>query len=289
MSLAVACLCISIAASTVMWPLNRWVTRSGARPLASGCWLSLLGAALAAPAALAAGQDLLDPVAWAVGAVVGAAFAFGYCFALMKCVQIGPLGPSAAVNNMGLLWPVVLGAVWLDPHPLGIPAWIGLAAVVAALVLFGFGSAGGGGPAKRMSLTWGFWALATWVAAGVAMSVQLVGMRRFAVQPISLVCAYLATSALFLLPFAIRGKVLAPKRGELLAGAGNGALQVVSASCLFFAIRQLPVEIAYPFAIGAPLIFALVLGRVVYRDAVSPAGWNASALGIAGLVLLSLR
>jgi len=288
MIIAMTFLGLSIVGSTLMWPLNRRVADSGSRPLAYGFWISATGAAVALVASLATGQDLGNPRVWLVGAVMGAAFAFGYCFALQRCVAIGPLGPSAAVNNMGLLWPVVIGAVWLDPHPLGAPSWIGLAAVAVSFVLFGAGS-GGGDSAKRLSMEWGFWALATWVASGVSMSAQLVGSLAAPGSPVPLVGACLATSAALLLPFAIRRRALRPTRIEFGAGLANGIFQVAGVSFMLLALRRLPVEVVFPFAIGVPLIATLLLGRFVYRDTVSPAGWAASGVGLAGLVLLSLR
>jgi drug/metabolite transporter (DMT)-like permease len=281
-------LVLSIVGSTLMWPLNRRVADSGSRPLAYGFWISATGAVTATLVSLATRQDLANPRLWLVGAVMGAAFAFGYCFALQRCVAMGPLGPSAAVNNMGLLWPVVIGAVWLDPHPLGAPAWIGLAAVAVSLLLFGAGS-GGGDSAKRLSMEWGLWALATWAASGVSMSAQLMGSLTAPESPVPLVAACLATSTVLLAPFAARARAIVPTRLELAAGAANGLFQVAGVTFMLLALRNLPVEVVFPFAIGAPLIATLVIGRLVYRDAVSPAGWAASGVGLAGLVLLSLR
>ena len=255
---AMVFLCLSIVGSTLIWPLNRRIADSGSRPLAYGFWISATGAAIALIVSIATGQDLGNPRVWLVGAVMGVAFAFGYCFALQRCVAIGPLGPSAAVNNMGLLWPVVIGAVWLDPHPLGAPSWIGLAAVAASFVLFG-AATGGGGSAKRLSMAWGFWALATWVASGVSMSAQYVGSLRAPESPVPLVGACLATSAVLLLPFAIQRKALLPTRIELTAGLANGIFQVAGVTFTLLALRSLPVEVVYPFAIGVPLIATLLL------------------------------
>jgi len=281
---------ISILGSTLMWPLNRWLTRRGGDTTVYGFWIGLTGAALSLVLSLLAGQDLGDPGTWLIGGVIGIAFSFGYCFALMRCVRTGPIGPSAAVNNMGLLWPVLLGAVWMDPHPLRVLHWAGLAATVIALVLFGSSTTQGpeAGRSARISLRWGFWALLTWISSGVSMSAQLFASKNVPHQQFALVFAFMTVTTLVFLPIvARRGRGMFP-RTEVVAGMANGALQVASISTMFLALRTLDAEVVFPFAIGTPVILALFLGAVVYRDRIDRRGAVATALGVAGLAALSL-
>jgi drug/metabolite transporter (DMT)-like permease len=282
---------VSIFASTVMWPLNRWLTHRGGNAEVYGFWIGLTGALLSGALAMAFGQDLWDLETWLIGAVIGAAFSFGYCFALMRCVRTGPIGPSAAVNNMGLLWPVLLSAVWMDPHPLRPLHWAGLAATVAALVLFGTGSnqqSGAPDANKRISLRWGFWAILTWIAAGTSMSAQLFASLHVPGQQFALLFSFMTVTTLIFLPIvARRGRAMFAVT-EMAAGAANGTLQVTAISTMFLALHTLKAEIVFPFSIGTPVILALFLGAVVYRDRIDRAGAAATALGIVGLTALSL-
>jgi drug/metabolite transporter (DMT)-like permease len=292
---------LSVAASTLMWPVNRWVLSAprpsgdrktaGGVPEVYGFWIGTSGAAVAAVLSLLTGQRLDIGVVWILGAVVGLAFAVGYCIALMRCLATGPLGPSAVVNNMGLLWPVVLGAVWIQPHRLGVLSWLGLGLVVAGLVAFGFSRPtpreGVTAPARGASLRWGMWALLTWVAAGVSMSTQLAASVRAPEAPLPMACAYLASAAVFLLPIVLVGRRRLASPREMAAGAANGTLQVIAVSSMLVALRTLGAEVVYPFAVGLPVVLTLLLGTVVYRERVDRAGWIASALGVVGLVALS--
>jgi drug/metabolite transporter (DMT)-like permease len=288
---------LAVAGSTLMWPVNRWVLAAPRTPSARlgdrrggpevyGFWIGVFGASVAAVASVAAGQRLDLGLVWLWGSLVGVCFGFGYCIALMRCIATGPLGPSAVVNNMGLLWPVLLGAMWIAPHALGAASWAGLGLVVGGLVMFGFSRSGGA--TRAASLRWALWALATWVAAGVSMSAQLVASVRAPEAPFPLACAYLATAAVFLLPFVVVGRRPLFARREMLAGAANGSLQVLSVSCMLVALRTLKPEVVYPFSVGLPVVLALLLGAVVYRERIDPLGWIGSAFGVIGLTLISV-
>jgi drug/metabolite transporter (DMT)-like permease len=286
-------LSLSILGSTIMWPLNRWLSRRGGDTTVYGLWIGATGTVLAGIMALALGEDLGDPLTWLIGAVIAAAFSFGYCFALMQCIRTGPIGPSAAVNNMGLLWPVVLGAAWMNPHPLRPWHWAGLALTVAALVLFGLGKTGNAGTSgndapRGVSLRWGFWAILTWISAGVSMTAQNYASLHVPRRPFALLFSFMGiTTVVFIIVTAVgRRKVFS--RTEMAAGAGNGALQVMSISAMFLALQTLNAELVFPFSIGTPVILALFLGAVVYRDRIERTGIIATVLGIAGLAALSL-
>jgi drug/metabolite transporter (DMT)-like permease len=256
-----------------------------------GFWIGLTGAVLSGTLALAFGEDLGDPATWLIGVVIGTAFSFGYCFALMRCVRTGPIGPSAAVNNMGLLWPVLLSALWLDPHPLRPLHWGGLAATVAALILFGTSKAQASAAPdalKRISLRWGFWAILTWIAAGVSMSAQFYASLHVPGQQFALLFAFMSVTTLIFLPIVARRGRKMFSTPEVVAGASNGSLQVAAISTMFLALRSLKAEVVFPFSIGTPVILALFLGAVVYKDRIDRTGAVATALGVAGLVALSL-
>lgn len=103
-------------------------------------------------------QSMLQPQVWTIGAVMGLASTLGYWLVMMHCLKIGPIGPTVAMNNMGMLWPVLLGSLWLKPQPLSGQLMLGLGLVSFAMSVMGFGSsrgnASGGLPVSTMSLRW---------------------------------------------------------------------------------------------------------------------------------------
>ena len=280
---------LSILGSTLMWPLNRWLTRSGGVARIYGFWIGVSGTVVSGLLCLVTGQGLSDPLIWLLGGIVGVAFAFGYCVALMRCVQIGPLGPSAAVNNMGLLWPVLLGAVWLDPHVLHLLPLAGFALIVVAIVLFGMSpSQASAGGTARVSLRWGMWALLTWISAGVSMTAQLAASLWAPGEQFPLLFAFMSVTVAIFFPVVLRKGKRMFGRTEVLAGLGNGSLQVLSISTMFLALRTFKSEVVFPYTIGTPVILAIVLGALVYRDKIGKVSAVATALGVAGLLALSL-
>lgn len=87
--------------ATALWPVNRWIMRSGGRSEVYGFWVSLCGGSVALIAALLARERFDQPAIWTIGAITGIAFAVGFCLIITYCLRIGPTGPTAAMNNMG--------------------------------------------------------------------------------------------------------------------------------------------------------------------------------------------
>ena len=103
------CIALTVVGATVIWPVSRWVMHRDGRAEAYGFWIALTGSLCTALLALAMAQDLGSPVLWAIASVTGVAYAFGFCLIIPYCLRIGPVGPTCAANNMGLVWPVSFG------------------------------------------------------------------------------------------------------------------------------------------------------------------------------------
>lgn len=278
---------IAVVGATLIWPINRWIMHSGGRSEAYCFWLSVTAAIVSGCAALALGQSLRQPVVWAIGAVIGCAFVLGYCGVIMYCLRIGPVGATVAMNNMGLVWPVVLGAVWLKPHALGGWATAGVALVSLSLVLFGFSKRGSSSPAQtsHISTRWFLSAFLGWVLAGISMTAQFVGSIYASNSPFAIVFAFMAISAALLAPSVLKLRGTWFRRKELLAGVGNGALSAIIGGATLIALNYVGPEVVFPFTVAAPVILVLILGRFLYDERLDG---PACLLGIGGLIGLSL-
>ena len=135
--MSVLLISIAVISATLIWPVNRWIMHNGGRAEVYGFWFSVTAAFVSGFVAITMGQSLCQPIVWGIGAVIGFAFCTGYCLVIMYCLKIGPFGPTVAINNMGLVWPVVLGALWLKKHPLSGWGIMGVALVILSLVSFG--------------------------------------------------------------------------------------------------------------------------------------------------------
>ena len=104
--MSVVLLTIAVIGATLIWPVNRWVMRSGGRTVTYGFWVSASAAVVSGCLGLALGQLPLQPVVWAIGCMIGFAFATGYCLVAMHCLKIGPVSPTVAMVPMTApAWP----------------------------------------------------------------------------------------------------------------------------------------------------------------------------------------
>lgn len=282
---------VALIGSTALWPVNRWVMREGGRADTYGFWLSLFGSTVAIVAAFVAGEPWQVPALWGIGGVIGFAYAVGFCLIIMYCLRIGPTGPTAAMNNMGMLWPVVLGATWLTPHALPPITLVGVGLIIAAMVAFSM-SKPDGHPASTgpgFSPKWMLWALAGWVLSGVSMTAQLAGSLHAPRSPFALVGIFMGTAALLLVPLVIRRGRTWWRRQEVIGGAINGAINVMVVYSTLSALQTLGAELVFPFTVAGPIILVLLLGQWVYRERLDRAGVFAAVFGVLGLLGLSMQ
>ena len=290
MNSSVLLISLACIGATLIWPVNRWVMRNGGRAGAYGFWLAL-GAALASGCAvLALRQPLARSAVWICGPITGAMFALGFCTIIMYCLKIGPTGPTVAMNNMGLVWPVVLGALWLSPHVFSGKMVAGLILVLLSLIAFAFvrQDARAAGQTPRIAARWAFWAFLGWAAAGAALTAQLAGSIHAPESPCGFTFAMHTTATLLLAPMLLRHGKSWFNRNEMRAGLFNGVVLAGIGVTTLMALRLVPAEVVFPFTVAAPVILVLFLGRLLYHERLDKAAWLASLLGIAGLIFLSL-
>jgi drug/metabolite transporter (DMT)-like permease len=77
---------------------------------------------------------------------------------------------------------------------------------------------------------------------------------------------------------------------EFLAGLGVGAINVLSITLTILLLGPLHVSpaIVMPVTVAGPVIIMLLIGHFVLKERLNPLGWTASALGVAGIICLTL-
>ncbi|MCG2658918.1 MAG: hypothetical protein L6437_01555 [Kiritimatiellae bacterium] len=285
-------LTVGVAGATGFWIVNRWAARSGARTEIYIFYLLLVSALLSGLLALLLGQSLIRPFLWEFGGVTGLAYVASLGL-LMYGLKIGPTGPTVAVNNMGLLWPVVISIVWLKPRVPSFQLCAGMMAVCAAVILLslipgnapasqGADHANGRVTSRRWSLTMLF----LWVAAGVSMGAQAVGSTHLADAPLAMCFSFNIVALLIVAPFFFRQRSIQIRRCEVLPGLVQGLVQVITAAAIFMAIPHIGAEVVFPFVVASPIILMLLIGRFVHGEHITYSAWIGCLLGAAGLVLL---
>ncbi|MFH1006636.1 MAG: hypothetical protein V1800_03925 [Candidatus Latescibacterota bacterium] len=282
---------IAVTGATLLWPINRWVIQHGGKTTLYGFWACAVSALASGGIAWYLGQALLQPRLWIIGIIVGIASVTGFWRVGMHCLRIGPIGPTVAMNNMGMLWPVILGSFWLQPRALGGRLTLGLGLVSLAIIVMGLSSSRKSSPdapaASAMSLRWFLWALLAWILSGISMSGQYAAALYVPDSPAAAVFAFSAVSAVLLAFPAYR---CAPwgKWRELGAGVTCGFLVSAVGMATLTMLRFFGPEIVFPVTTATPAVSVLLLGYVLYREHLGIKGVLACSLGIAGIVLLSM-
>ena len=298
---------IGIVVSVLIWPVNRWVNEHGGRPAVYGFWLCLTGAVFSGITVAVTGQSLAVPAIWLSGAAIGIAFAVGFCLVVMYCLRIGPAGPTVVMNNMGMVWPVLLGAFWPHPHSPNALMLAGVALVVLALIGFGLSrphrdATGNEKPVtephpqmKKASARWAFWAFVGFCLSGISQSSQLIGSTLAPSSSVGITFVYTSVATLVLTPIVIGEWRRARKAGramlnwrETAGGIGNGAMLAVSQVAVLTVLTMVGPELVFPFTVAAPMIVVLFIGQYLYHERLDRIGWMACILGTAGLLALSI-
>lgn len=290
--MTVLLLTISVVCSTLIWPVSRWITHKHGRPEVYGFWACTSAAVFSACGAMMTEQPLLEMNVVGIGVIVGFASAIGFWGVVMYCLKIGPIGPTVAMNNMGLIWPVVLGCLWLVPHPVNTIMISGIVLVCLALVFMGFGNKGSASGKQvqthNMTCRWFLWALTGWLLCGVSLTAQLSASIYAHDSPVGVVFWLNSVSAAILLLRNLGCRGIWSVGQEMIAGVAIGANITAVGTILQITLRHVGPEIVFPITMATPVMFTLLLGRILYGEHLTAKQWIGCSLGIAGIVALSV-
>ncbi|NTV80644.1 MAG: EamA family transporter [Candidatus Aminicenantes bacterium] len=105
-------------------------------------------------------------------------------------------------------------------------------------------------------------------------------------EPLFLFLTFLSGSvALWTFLAAMRAE---PGRGILLYGGLAGLASVAGNMFTLQALGRLPEPVVFPVSLAGPVIGAVLLGILFFREKTRPLGYLGILLGLAGIVLLAL-
>jgi drug/metabolite transporter (DMT)-like permease len=286
-------LAAGVIGATGFWIVNRWAERSGARTEAYRFWLLLFSTLFSGPLAYHFGQSLQGSLLWTCGSIVGLAFSASLAL-MMFGLKMGPSGPVVASNNMGLLWPVLISVLWLNPGRPTAALITGIVLVCAALLILSFSPVEKDeqqeGSADHARLSAGKWAATLfllWILAGISMGTQSIAATMAPGLPLAFSFVLNLVALCTVLPFFLLRQPLQIRRCELLPGIVQGVLQVSTMACVFLAIPRIGAEIVFPFVVASPIILMLFVGHFVFHERITRPALAGCVLGTLGLVLLA--
>lgn len=219
----------------------------------------------------------------AVGGGVGGAIAY-FCF--LSALRIGNYALTISIYTMTFLIPVVFSIIFWK-RPLGGVLAAGIGCIVVGIAMIT--TAGSGKEEKKTGL-WLKWILflgAAFFLTGIPQLSQAAAARLEAINLwFYLFLAFTAGALAFGLYFFFKKIHL---RSSVYYFGGLAALGSVAGN--FFTLRalsKLPETVVFPVSLSAPVIAAVLLSILFFREKIKPLGYLGILIGLVGIILLAL-
>jgi len=235
---------------------------------------------------LISGQPLQSSspvVLLAVGGGVGGAVAY---FFFLSALKIGPYALTISIYTMAFLIPVVFSmAVW--DRPLNAAAGAGLALIVAGVALISSSAAAGKNEARAVWTKWLVLLGIAFVLTGIPQIAQAAAARLGAINLWYFLFLTFLSGSVALWTF-LYIKRMAPRRGVLVYGGLAGLASVAGNMFTLQALGKLPEPVVFPVSLAGPVIGAVLLSVLFFREKTKPLGYLGILLGLGGIILLAL-
>jgi drug/metabolite transporter (DMT)-like permease len=235
---------------------------------------------------VASGQPLQSSpavVLLAVGGGVGGAVAY---FFFLSALRIGPYALTISVYTMAFLIPVLFSMTVWD-RPLNAAAGAGIALIVTGVALISGSASGGRGQAKADWLRWLILLGIAFLLTGIPQIAQAAAARLGAVNLwYFLFLTFLAGSiALWSFLYVRR---IAPRGRVFVYGGLAGLASVAGNMFTLHALGRLPEPVVFPVSLAGPVIGAVLISALLFKERTRPLGYLGILLGLGGIVLLAL-
>jgi drug/metabolite transporter (DMT)-like permease len=219
----------------------------------------------------------------AIGGGVGGAAAY---FFFLSALKIGPYALSISIYTMAFLIPVAFSVVvWHRPLTLSVGA--GIALIMVGIALISTSAAAGKGQAKGVWMKWLILLGAAFVLTAIPQIAQAAAARLGAINLwFFLFLTFLSGGVAFGLFFLVKKIKFA--RGVLFFGTLAAAGSVAGNLFTLKALIRLPETVVFPVSLAGPIIGAVLLSILFFRERIKPLGYLGILIGLAGIVLLAL-
>ena len=249
---------------------------------------SLFGAAslFCLAALLLTGQPLnasTPLVLLAIGGGVGGGIAY---FFFLSALKIGPYALSISIYTMAFLIPVAFSIIVWD-RPLTLSVGAGIALIAVGIILISASGASGKGQAKGVWLKWLILLGAAFILTAIPQIAQAAAARLGAINLwFFLFLTFLSGGVAFGIFFLVKG--IKPAKGAVLFGALAAAGSVAGNLFTLKALARLPEPVVFPISLSGPIIGAVLLSILFFKEKTKPLGYLGILIGLAGIIILAL-
>lgn len=219
----------------------------------------------------------------AVGGGIGGAVAY---FFFLSALKAGPYALTISIYTMSFLIPVAFSiVVW--SRPLGPATAAGIAFIVTGIALISMSAAAPKGEAKAAWLTWLLLLGAAFVLTSIPQISQAAAARLGAINLwFFLFLTFLAGAVALWLFLGIKGEK--PARGLFLYGTLAAVGSVAGNFFTLRALAKLPEPVVFPVSLAGPVIAAVLISLLYFRERIRPLGYLGILAGLTGIVFLAL-
>lgn len=218
----------------------------------------------------------------AIGGGVGGALAY-FCF--LTALKIGNYALTISVYTMTFLIPAVFSILFWG-RPLGPVLAAGIVCIAIGIAMI---TTSGSGREEKKTGLWLKWILylgASFFLTGIPQVSQAAAVRLGAVTWVYLFMTFLAGALAFGLYFFFKKIHLGP--GVYYFGGLAGAASVAANYFTMRSLASLPETIVFPMSLAAPLIAAVLLSLLFFKEKIKRLGYLGIAIGLTGIILLAL-
>lgn len=219
----------------------------------------------------------------AIGGGIGGGIAY---FFFLSALKIGPYALSISIYTMAFLIPVAFSIIVWD-RPLTLSVGAGIALISAGIVLISASGASGKGQAKGVWLKWLIFLGAAFVLTAIPQIAQAAAARLGAINLwFFLFLTFLSGGVAFGIFFLVKG--IKPAKGAVFFGTLAAAGSIAGNLFTLKALARLPEPVVFPISLAGPIIAAVVLSILFFKEKTKPLGYLGILVGLAGIVILAL-
>ncbi|HNT00562.1 MAG TPA: EamA family transporter [Candidatus Saccharicenans sp.] len=233
------------------------------------------------------GQSLNFTTTVVLLAVAGGAGGAVAYFFFLQALKIGSYALTISIYTMTFLNPVIFSIIFWDRQVTTLIT-LGILLIIAGIILI---SLAGSTPESQKSglfLKWLIFLIATFFLTGIPQISQAAAVRLAEINLWSyLFITFLAGALVFLIYLFVK-KVRLPRQA-LSFGALAAAGSVAGNFFTMRALAGLPEPVVFPVIQAGPIIAAVILSLAYFKEKIKPAAYFGIILGLAGIVLLTLK
>jgi len=226
----------------------------------------------------------LPVVLLAVGGGVGGAVAY---FFFLSALKIGNYALTISIYTMTFLIPVVFSVIFWK-RSFGTILALGIIFIVIGIALISTSGSTAENKRTGLWLRWLLFLAAAFLLAGIPQLSQAAAVRLSALNLwFYLFLTFLFGALAFMIFFA--AKKIRLDGNVFSFGALAAAGSVAGNFFTLKALTKLPETIVFPVVLSAPVVAAVLLSLLFFREKIRLTGYLGIVIGLAGIVLLMLK